>query len=246
MSNATPPSLIGPSPVSTAPPSASVACAAQGPGRLAVAARRGSAKIRLIQYQDERQLPFVQKLIDGDLSEPYSIFTYRYFLTQWPQLCFLAVDIDTEAIIGAIVCKLDTRPKPHRPARLPSPTYVSRRPVVFPSFPGGPSPLPPPLPPPETPPYLRGYIAMLAVATSHRRSGTGTALATRAMQAMVDAGAAEAVLEAEACNERALGLYENLGFMRTKRLEGYYLNGSDAFRLVARLPRPPDENAVQP
>ena len=26
---------------------------------------------------------------DGDLSEPYSIFTYRYFLTQWPQLWFL-------------------------------------------------------------------------------------------------------------------------------------------------------------
>lgn len=147
-----------------------------------------------------------------------------------------AVDIDTEAVIGAIVCKLDTRPRPLRPARLPSPTYVSRRPIVFPIVPGGP-PSPAPLPPPpETAPYLRGYIAMLAVATSHRRSGTGTALAARAMEAMVDAGAAEAVLEAEACNERALGLYENLGFMRTKRLEGYYLNGSDAFRLVARLP----------
>lgn len=149
-----------------------------------------------------------------------------------------AVDICTEAVIGAIVCKLDSRPKPLRPARLPSPTYVSRRPIVFPTFPGGPPHPPPPPPPPETPPYLRGYIAMLAVATSYRRSGTGTALAARAMEAMVAAGAAEAVLEAEACNERALGLYENLGFIRTKRLEGYYLNGSDAFRLVARLPRP--------
>lgn len=99
---------------------------------------------------------------------------------------------------------------------------------------------------PETRPYLRGYIAMLAVATSHRRSGTGTALAARAMEAMVVAGAAEAVLEAEACNVRALGLYENLGFMRTKRLEGYYLNGSDAFRLVARLPRPAGEDSAPP
>lgn len=87
---------------------------------------------------------------------------------------------------------------------------------------------------------------MLAVATSHRRSGTGTALAARAMEAMVVAGAAEAVLEAEACNVRALGLYENLGFMRTKRLEGYYLNGSDAFRLVARLPRPAGEDSAPP
>lgn len=236
MANATPATRGGPSRASTAPPPGPVTCTAEAPAPSAAASRRVPAKIRLVQYQDERQLPFIQKLIDGDLSEPYSIFTYRYFLTQWPQLCFLAVDIDTEAVIGAIVCKLDTRPRPLRPARLPSPTYVSRRPIVFPIVPGGP-PSPPPLPPPpETAPYLRGYIAMLAVATSHRRSGTGTALAARAMEAMVDAGAAEAVLEAEACNERALGLYENLGFMRTKRLEGYYLNGSDAFRLVARLP----------
>jgi len=32
------------------------------------------------------------ELIDRDLSEPYSIFTYRYFVAQWPKLCFLAVD----------------------------------------------------------------------------------------------------------------------------------------------------------
>lgn len=148
------------------------------------------------------------------------------------------MDTETEIVIGTIVCKLDTRPKPPRAARLPSPTYVSRRPVVFPTYPGGPPPPPPPPPPPEPTPYQRGYIAMLAVATSHRRSGTGTALVARAMAAMVDAGAAEAALEAEACNAGALGLYENLGFMRVKRLEGYYLNGSDAFRLVARLPKP--------
>ena len=31
-------------------------------------------------------------LVDAELSEPYSIFTYRYFLRNWPQLCFLAFD----------------------------------------------------------------------------------------------------------------------------------------------------------
>lgn len=31
-------------------------------------------------------------LIDAELSEPYSIFTYRYFLQQWPNLSFLAYD----------------------------------------------------------------------------------------------------------------------------------------------------------
>lgn len=31
----------------------------------------------------------IQALIDADLSEPYSIFTYRYFINQWPHLCML-------------------------------------------------------------------------------------------------------------------------------------------------------------
>jgi peptide alpha-N-acetyltransferase len=49
-------------------------------------------------------------LIEKDLSEPYSIFTYRYFISDWPQLCILAT-LD-EKTIGAIVCKLDIRQRP--------------------------------------------------------------------------------------------------------------------------------------
>ena len=41
----------------------------------------------------------------------------------------------------------------------------------------------------------------------------------------------QVVLEAEASNRSALKLYENLGFVRDKRLQNYYLNNSDAFRL---------------
>lgn len=44
-------------------------------------------------------------LIDRSLSEPYSVFTYRYFLHQWPNLCYLAFDGPTP--IGVIVCKMD-------------------------------------------------------------------------------------------------------------------------------------------
>ena len=29
------------------------------------------------QYADERDLPYVMSLVDAELSEPYSIFTYR-------------------------------------------------------------------------------------------------------------------------------------------------------------------------
>ena len=41
----------------------------------------------------------------------------------------------------------------------------------------------------------------------------------------------QVVLETEITNKAALQLYENLGFIRDKRLFRYYLNGVDALRL---------------
>lgn len=40
-------------------------------------------------YRGEQQLEEISSLIERDLSEPYSVYTYRYFLNQWPELCFL-------------------------------------------------------------------------------------------------------------------------------------------------------------
>lgn len=45
--------------------------------------------IEYVQYQSELQMPMIMKLIQKDLSEPYSIYTYRYFIHNWPKLCFL-------------------------------------------------------------------------------------------------------------------------------------------------------------
>lgn len=45
------------------------------------------------------------RLIQAELSEPYSIYTYRYFIYNWPKLCFLASH--GNQYVGAIVCKLD-------------------------------------------------------------------------------------------------------------------------------------------
>ena len=42
------------------------------------------------------------------LSEPYTIYTYRYFLHQWPKLCFFAYDGDKA--FGTVVCKMDKVP----------------------------------------------------------------------------------------------------------------------------------------
>jgi peptide alpha-N-acetyltransferase len=53
--------------------------------------------------------PFLQviDLIGNELSEPYSIFTYRYFLRQWPYLCYLATDPTTQRCFGCVVSKMD-------------------------------------------------------------------------------------------------------------------------------------------
>ena len=40
-------------------------------------------------YESENHMPSIMKLITSGLSEPYSIYTYRYFLHNWPHLSFL-------------------------------------------------------------------------------------------------------------------------------------------------------------
>ena len=46
-------------------------------------------EITFIQYESENQLPDLVALITVDLSEPYSVYTYRYFLHNWPHLSHL-------------------------------------------------------------------------------------------------------------------------------------------------------------
>ena len=61
----------------------------------------------LKQYESELELPKVMALIDAELSEPYSIFTYRYFLSQWPFLCHVAVLDGTGEYFGCIIGKME-------------------------------------------------------------------------------------------------------------------------------------------
>jgi hypothetical protein len=47
-----------------------------------------------IQYDpayEQRHLPAIRQLISKDLSEPYSIYVYRYFLYQWGDLCYMVL-----------------------------------------------------------------------------------------------------------------------------------------------------------
>jgi peptide alpha-N-acetyltransferase len=52
-------------------------------------AKAGDVKVEYLTYSKESQMLEVVALIEKDLSEPYSIFTYRYFIHNWPDLCLL-------------------------------------------------------------------------------------------------------------------------------------------------------------
>ncbi|KAI9815172.1 MAG: N-alpha-acetyltransferase mak3 [Thelocarpon impressellum] len=157
----------------------------------------GDAALQYIRYDPSKEplyLSAIRALISSDLSEPYSIYVYRYFLYQWGDLCFMTLD-QRGQLVGVVVSKLE----PHR---------------------GGP---------------MRGYIAMLAVREEYRGRGIATKLVRMAIDAMIERDADEIALETEVTNTAAMKLYERLGFLRSKRLHRYYLNGSTAFRLVLYL-----------
>ncbi|KAL0720849.1 hypothetical protein Bca4012_035448 [Brassica carinata] len=70
------------------------------------------AEIEYTSYAGEHHLPLIMSLVDQELSEPYSIFTYRYFVYLWPQLCFLA--FHKGKCIGTVVCKMGEHRQTYR------------------------------------------------------------------------------------------------------------------------------------
>lgn len=74
--------------------------------------------IRYNPTHEDTYVAAMRQLISKDLSEPYSIYVYRYFLYQWGDLCFLAMDTDAagnEQMVGVVVSKLE--PHRHGPLR---------------------------------------------------------------------------------------------------------------------------------
>lgn len=167
------------------------------------------SNIKYVNYTSEAQMPDIMQLIGKDLSEPYSVYTYRYFINNWGKLCFLAYE--GNECIGAIVCKLDARDKLDH--TVPKNANNHQRPVAVSQI------------------SYKGYIAMLVVKKEYRKMKIGSKLVRLAVNAMIESKAEEIVLETEVTNKPALKLYENLGFLRDKRLFRYYLNGTDALRL---------------
>ncbi|KAA8530054.1 hypothetical protein F0562_004763 [Nyssa sinensis] len=63
-----------------------------------------ASEIEYASYGGEHHLPLIMRLVDEELSEPYSIFTYRYFVYLWPHLSFLA--FHRGKCVGTVVCKM--------------------------------------------------------------------------------------------------------------------------------------------
>ena len=158
----------------------------------------GEDQIEFRFFESEEDLQIIIGMIEQELSEPYPIYTYRYFVQKWPHLTMMAYKKDDplRKCIGCIVSKLEDHQKPGE----------------------------------KTFSY-RGYIAMLAVDPSCRRLGLGRKLVTKTIEAMQALNAEEVILETEITNLAAPRLYESFGFVRDKRLQQYYLNGNDAFKL---------------
>lgn len=170
--------------------------------------------VSFVTYTDERQLQHVKRLVDRDLSEPYSVYTYRYFLSRFPNLCIFAVlenhrnmhDFDP---IGCIVCKID----PENEDESNSNDFYESN---LHQYNGN----------------LSGYIGMLAVDSKYRGFGLGQSLVRVAVERLRSMGCLSVVLETESSNKAAMKLYEEkMGFVREQFLARYYLNNSDAYRL---------------
>ena len=146
-------------------------------------------------YPGEHLINEIINLMTEELSEPYPIFTYRYFLNECPESCIMAYDkLEGNKFIGCIIGNCEKSKK-----------KSSKK---------------------------KGYIAMIAVNKSYRGKRIGKQLCEIFISQMKNIFKADEIyLETEVTNLMALKLYESFGFVRTKKLLNYYLNGNSAFRL---------------
>jgi hypothetical protein len=64
-------------------------------------------ELEYVQYEpskEEQHLPAIRQLISKDLSEPYSIYVYRYFLYQWGDLCYMVCSSFYFACFAVVAC----------------------------------------------------------------------------------------------------------------------------------------------
>lgn len=63
------------------------------------------SEIEYVPYESELQLPEIMRLMKADLSEPYSVYTYRYFIHNWPKLCLMVCPFRSVYLQSFYVCR---------------------------------------------------------------------------------------------------------------------------------------------
>lgn len=108
-------------------------------------------------FTSAAQIKAIVDLIEKDLSEPYSIYTYRCFIYQWPNLCKL-VSLCSRAVDYSKLCDALLISN-----SLTLKAFVDRKlvGVIICKFIGSSK-------------EKKGYIAMLAVSEKYRKMGIGT------------------------------------------------------------------------
>lgn len=159
---------------------------------------------------------------------PSAVFTYRYFLHRFPQLCILAVN-EADEPIGCVVGKIDEEEVVGDGFDAPSPLDAVA--VVGEADPESEEAAEAEEAAAAVTTTPVGYIGMLAVTERYRRRGIGKALVRRILRRMRAMGCTSATLETEVTNRTAGRLYHDFGFVREEFLVRYYLNWNDAYRL---------------
>lgn len=148
-------------------------------------------------------------LFSQELSEPYSCFTYEHFCVGWPDL-----SVSVYGYTG------ETPPEKSDSNKLVG-ACVSK--TGYKTVNSG-----------DYRP-LQGYIAMLAVVPAFRGHKLGQKLVRLTVSLMKKKDVDEVVLETPTYNEHAMKLYLDVGFIKKCFLTRYYLDGSDAVRLILWL-----------
>jgi ribosomal-protein-alanine N-acetyltransferase len=81
----------------------------------------------------------------------------------------------------------------------------------------------------------RATIVTLDVRASHRRSGFGTQLLTRAEEILINHGVETYDLQVDVTNRGAISFYNKHGFKTVRTLKNYYANGNDAYLMMKEL-----------